>query len=360
MPKAKSPSQSSSSSSASSNLLTYEADVPSGMERLAAAEINALPQVQNVQVGVGAIRFQRPDIRVNVVQQLKLVTAVYLSQVYPVPRPKALLGHQHFQGLLKQMETAIQHEPGAPFRTFHLAAAGDDSSVMQRLKTELTAATHLQSDDEGGDVWIRLRRDKDRIGWEALVRISRRPHATRAWRVRDWAGALNAVIAQAVVRLTKPEPEDVFLNIGSGSGTILIERGLSGPAQALIGCDVSGSVLEVAQTNARAVPNLEFEWLHTDARQLPLADQSVDALAADLPFGVLIGSQDENMRLYPALLAEAARVAKPGARFVIITQAIRVMDLVLPSQTAWTVAEVLKVTQGGLHPRIYVLIRPGN
>jgi tRNA (guanine6-N2)-methyltransferase len=350
MPKAKQPSV------PAVPLLTYEADVPTGLESLAAAEIEALPQVYDVQKGVGSIRFQRPEIRLNAIQNLKLVTAVYLSQVYPVPRPKALLGHQHFQGLLKQIETARQHEPGA-FRTFHLAAAGDDSSVMQRIKSEISTATGLMTDEEGGDLWIRMRRDARKIGWEVLVRTSRRPLVTRAWRVHDWPGAVNAVLAQAAIRLTQPSPEDVFLNIGSGSGTILIERGLSGPARLLVGVENNDEVIEIAQENAESVPYVNLNWLHADGQKLPIASQSVDAIAADLPFGVLIGSTERNEELYPALLNEAARVAKPGARFVIITQAVRVMDSLLPSQRQWQVDNVLKVTQGGLHPRLYTLVR---
>lgn len=347
MPKAKQP---------ATPLLTYEADVPTGLEALATAEIEALPLVYSVQQGIGAVRFQRPEIRLNVIQNLKLVTAVYLTQVYPVPRPKALLGHQHFQGLLKQIEIATQHEPGA-FRTFHLAAAGDDSSVMQRIKTEISASTGLMADDEGGDLWIRVRRDAKKIGWEIMVRTSRRPLVTRSWRVRDWPGAVNAVLAQAAIRLTKPSPEDVFLNIGSGSGTILIERGLSGPSRLLIGCDTNEEVIDIAKENASSVPYVNFKWLHADGQRMPIASQSVDALAADLPFGVLIGSTESNEELYPALLNEAARVAKPGARFVVITQSVRVMDSLLPSQRLWQVEDVLKVTQGGLHPRLYTLVR---
>jgi len=347
MPKAKQPAL---------PLLTYEPDVPTGLETLAAAEIEALPQIYSVQKGVGAVRFQRPETRLNNVQQLKLVTAVYLSQVYPVPRPKALLGHQHFQGLLKQIEVAMLHEPGA-FRTFHLAAAGDDSSVMQRIKSEISASTGLMADDEGGDLWIRMRRDAQKTGWEILVRTSRRPLVTRPWRVRDWPGAVNAVLAHAAIRLTRPSPEDVFLNIGSGSGTILIERGMSGPSRMLIGVETNADVIDIAQENAQSVPYVRLNWLHADAQKLPIPSQSVDALAADLPFGVLIGSTESNEELYPALLNEAARVAKPGARFAIITQSVRVMDSLLPSQRLWQVEDVLKVTQGGLHPRLYTLVR---
>lgn len=337
-------------------LLTYEADVPTGLESMAAAEIESLPQIYDVQKEKGAIRFQRPQVRLDMIQHLKLVTAVYLSQVYPVPRPKALLGHQHFQGLIKQIQTAMEHERGA-FHTFHLAAAGDDSSVMQRIKSEIAASTGLTADEEGGDLWIRIRRDARKIGWEVLVRTSRRPLVTRAWRVRDWPGAVNAVLAQAAIRLTKPTPEDVFLNIGSGSGTILIERGLSGPAKMLIGCENNADVIAIAQENAQAAPQVPAHWLHADGQKLPIASQSIDALAADLPFGVLVGSTERNEALYPALLNEAARVAKTGARFAIITQAVRIMDSLLPTQRDWQVENMLKVTQGGLHPRLYTLVR---
>ena len=49
--------------------------------------------------------------------------------------------------------------------------------------------------------------------------------------------------------------------------------------------------------------------------QLPFPENSFDVITADLPWGQLIGSHQENEWLYPAVLAEAARVIAQGGRF---------------------------------------------
>ena len=90
---------------------------------------------------------------------------------------------------------------------------------------------------------------------------------------------------------------------------------------------------------------------------LPCPDASFDTLLADLPYGDLIGSHRANAALYPALLAEAARVAAPEATFVAITGEIRLLDAALARQEAWRVERSLRLYQGGHRPQVYVLRR---
>ena len=79
---------------------------------------------------------------------------------------------------------------------------------------------------------------------------------------------------------------------------------------------------------------------------------------ADLPWGQLLGSHEDNLKLYPLVLAEAARVAAPGARAVFITHEIRLMERTLRDfADRWTTQKEVRVFQGGLHPRIYLLAR---
>ncbi len=52
---------------------------------------------------------------------------------------------------------------------------------------------------------------------------------------------------------------------------------------------------------------------------LPLSARSVDVITADLPFGQLVGSHDDNLTLYPGLLNEAARLLKQGGRMVLVS-----------------------------------------
>ena len=139
---------------------------------------------------------------------------------------------------------------------------------------------------------------------------------------------------------------------------MLIERLLAEPAKRVIGCDIDPEALEHTRRNLAASKLLDVVELHPwDAQSLNLPDASIDAICADLPFGIAVGSHDDNVDLYPNLLEEAARVAKPRARFVIITQEINLLQTVLQESDDWALLEEYKVDLRGLNPRIFVLQR---
>src|SRR5205085_10116923 len=105
----------------------------------------------------GAIRFAYTgDLRALLLLQTVLV--VYLVQRFPVPRPKALLGDEHFRNLLAQVAAVRALLPARAYSTFYLSAAGSDSSVMQRLSDELAEKTGLKQAANEGDLQIALRR----------------------------------------------------------------------------------------------------------------------------------------------------------------------------------------------------------
>ncbi|MFQ3633820.1 methyltransferase domain-containing protein [Roseiflexus sp.] len=291
--------------------------------------------------------------------RLRSVLAVYLVATYDVPRPRAFLGHQHLTRLLRTLEMVRSLERPDQYRTMRLSAAGEDSSVLTRLKETLAHHTGLIVASDEGDLLIRLRRAASNNGWEVLVRLSPRPLATRAWRVCNWPGSLNATLASVMMRMTQPAATDRVLNLASGSGTLLIERLLLAPARLAIGCDLDREALQCAQRNLEAaglakVTRLE-QW---DATSLPLETGSVDVLCADLPFGQLIGSHQGNEMLYPALIAESARVAAPGARMCLLTHEVRLIERVFEQHAdAWTLTNVVRVRTGGMTPRVYLALR---
>jgi 23S rRNA G2445 N2-methylase RlmL len=339
-----------------------EADVAEGLEWLARDELRAQLgdriEFTDTHRRPGVVRFSYTGNLYPLLKQAAL-QSVYLARYYPVPRPKALLGDQHFKAWLEQIRLVRDLSPADAYRTFYISAAGSESSVMQRIKAELGKAIGLEHADEEGDLLIRLRRPLDRDdGWEVLVRLTPRPLATRPWRVCNREGALNATVAHAVVALTSPTPEDSFLNIACGSGTLLIERLAYGPAHSLVGYDSDEAALECARQNVAAAGYAEQIKLNLgDARSLPLPGKSVDVICADLPFGHLIGSHDQNVELYPELLREAGRVAKPGARCVLVTHEVRLMERLLDDSHEWQLTQTLRVALGGLNPRIFVLER---
>ncbi len=342
-----------------SQTLAYEADVVEGLEAIAADEIRRLfaSRAQVKPSRKGAVPFTYSgDFRD--LHSLKTVQAVYRVSQFQIPRPKALLGDTNIRIVINTIKNIVNLNLSR-YQTLHISAAGSESSVMQRLRETITRQTGLKSDPDEGDLLLRIRRTPDaNSGWDVLTRITPRPLATRAWRICNYEGALNATVAHAMVLMTQPHPSDLYVNIGAGSGTLLIERAAWGRASVILGVDRSEEALTCTQDNIHAVTlNQPLRLCQGDVRQLPLPPRYADVLTADLPFGQLVGSHRENAALYPTLLSEAARIAKPDARFVLITHEVRLMETLLSEQTDWELHKQQMITLRGLHPRIYVLRR---
>lgn len=342
---------------AAPQIAEYEADVAEGLEGYALAELRGLRHMHGLRlVEPGIVRFGFSG-KLSSLLRLRTVAAVYRVASFAVPRPKALLGHEHFSLIASIISgTFAAYQPGS-FQTFHLSAAGSESAVLSRLKSDLATRFNLRESDDA-DLLLRLRRAEVGEGWEMLTRLSPRPLQTRGWRVCNLEGALNSTIASVMNSLTQPDADQVYLNLASGSGTLLIERLALADAKLAMACDINPATLPCIRRNLEAagyVDNVTVgQW---DARQLPLQAASVDVLTADLPFGQLVGSHEHNEELYPAVIAEAARVAKPGAHFVLISHEIRLMERVLEQEAGWRLDELIRVNQGGLNPRIYHLLR---
>lgn len=346
---------------------TYEAEVAPGLADIAQTEIQqqlgAACDVQPTAMESASVRFTYTG-ETAILHSLKTVIAVYRVLHFGIPRPKALLGHQHFHRLLDHI-TPISTAQPTQFHTITLGAAGSESSVMQRLRSELAQALHLQPTSDHADLLLRLRparRSKKTTdnpsGWEVLIRLTPRPLATRAWRIHNMPGALNASVAHAMLYLLQPTPDVPLLNIACGSGTFLLEHQAHTPGAHSIGIDhdpaaLTGATINIAAGNSQQPITL----LQADAAQLPIQTRSIQALCADLPFGQLVGSHIENEWFYPVLLHEAARVARIGARFVLITHEVELMKQTLLVQDAWQVVHQRMITLTGLHPRIFVLQR---
>lgn len=103
---------------------------------------------------------------------------------------------------------------------------------------------------------------------------------------------------------------EIVLDLGSGAGAdVLISAERVGPSGRAIGIDMTDEMLDLARRNAReaGVENVEFRKGYLE--QLPLPDASVDVVISNCVINL---SGDK-----PRVLAEAARVLKPGGRFAV-------------------------------------------
>jgi tRNA (guanine6-N2)-methyltransferase len=345
--------------------LAYEVTVVRGLEPIAYQELRQrlgkhlrLVRSAEDEVGSGALQFAFRGNPTRLLQ-LNTISNAFALCAYDIPRPKALCDQQNFTNLVQRIQSVMSLYPRRSFQNFGISAAGADSDVMQRLARMLRKGLGIPSVTEEIDMLLRIRPSRlNDQGWEVLIRMSPRPLSVRSWRVADMPGALFAPVANCMVRMTQPKSSDRFLNIACGSGTLLIERLIDGPARRAIGCDISTDALAFARENMTAAQTQNVVELHQwDARSLNLPDASIDAICTDLPYGIAVGSHEDNVTLYPALLNEAARVAKPGTRLTLITQETRLISEAVTASASWRQLDEIKISLRGMHPRIFLLER---
>lgn len=334
-----------------------ECEVLAGLEPFAVAEVERLAggaAAARDDCAPTEVRFDW-DAPLARALELRTVVAAHLSRVYPVPRPKGLLGDEHFRRLLEQLAIVVALHDAGTFASFRFSAAGRKSAVFLRLAEAITAATGMAHQPEDGDLLLRLRPSGE--GWEVLVRLSPRPLSARSWRVENLPGALNATIATAMAECSRPMPSDRVLNVMCGSGTLLAERAARGKTRALIGVDVDDTAIGLCGANLAAA-GAGASLSRADAVRLPFPDATFDVVLADLPYGHKMGRHEDNDALYRAFLEETARVTARGARAVVITHELRRFSAALSVHAgSWSKRAEHQVFQKGHHPKIWVLDR---
>ena len=129
-----------------------------------------------------------------------------------------------------------------------------------------------------------------------------------------------------MVRLADLKPNNTVLDPMCGAGTLLAEAILStkgrkssdGTAWELrcLGGDIDASHVRAAQANLRQFDVTDLRgW---DARAMPLADESVDRIIINPPFGKQLSTPEEIGPLYREVVFEMDRVLRPGGKAVLI------------------------------------------
>ena len=103
---------------------------------------------------------------------------------------------------------------------------------------------------------------------------------------------------------------ETVLDLGSGAGTdVLISARRVAPTGKAIGLDMTDEMLELARANAAASDVANVEFVKGYIEDIPLPDGSIDVVISNCVINL---SADKRK-----VLAEVARVLKPGGRFAV-------------------------------------------
>ena len=103
---------------------------------------------------------------------------------------------------------------------------------------------------------------------------------------------------------------ETVLDLGSGGGIdVLLSAKRVGPSGKAYGLDMTDEMLALARANQKRAGVENVEWLRGQIESIPLPAETVDVVISNCVINL---SGDK-----PAVLAEAARVLKPGGRFAV-------------------------------------------
>ena len=140
---------------------------------------------------------------------------------------------------------------------------------------------------------------------------------------------LRPTTASLLLHIARPQPGDVLVDTCAGIGTIPVEAGLANKSIVGIGGDVVSELEPLISHytfKSRMFNKMgkgSSEMLLWDATISPLRNGCVDIIVSDLPFGQKCMDTNKLRQFCPLLIAEMARILRPGGRAILLAGALQ-------------------------------------
>jgi len=256
------------------------------------------------------------------VKKLKSVARAYLVLEDDKYHPSYVSNHKSILGNL--VDIVIKHDD---FKTFKLSCAGSGSQEARSI-VRYVEETYALSESEDADLKIHIIKPEDT--WEIGIQITPRPLSVRDYKIANMSGAMDPTVAYAVNSFCNLESAHSYLNIFSGSATLLIEAAQSYPAlEKLIGFDNSKDHLSLSIKNVKKAGLIKKIQVK-EANIFDRPDFGVfDAIVSDLPFGMSISKNEDLEKLYRAFVQYCENALSISGRLVVYTSEYTIIEPIL-------------------------------
>ncbi len=337
--------------------LEIKASFITGLREIVLREISQYPDVRVIRKEKDPVYgdFIYLDFIQDFIQltSLRSVSRLYIVAKDPRYTPRYIANHKSILGGLISL---VIEKKKYRFKTFKIICAGLDSPNVRNIARYIEEIYGLVEKEEA-DMKIHIIK-KNKI-WEIGVQITPRPLSLRDYKIKNMSGAMDSNIAYAVNSLCKLESANSYLNIFSGSGTMLIEAGQCfSNLKQLVGFDSNKKNISLA------IQNIKKSGL---IRRIQLKEKDIfdkpslgkfDVITSDLPFGMSI-SKDENLeKLYKCFINYSEETLNHDGILAIYTSEYELLESLL-SKSGFTITKTIQLkfitsVNAYLRPKIFI------
>jgi 23S rRNA G2445 N2-methylase RlmL len=305
-----------------------------GLEPIAEEEVAEDLHAEVKKTAPGMVVFRVPEIDAALLH-LRTVEDVFLLawgtdklsyRAVDLDKIRRWTAHEVDWDRLLRLHHAIRSKPkGKPTYRLVTQMTGEHgyrrsdarNALAEGLKGKLPSSWRHAEENAAVEIWLTIHGATAVCG----LRLSDRTMRHRTYKMEHLPASLRPTLAAAMVRLAEIKPRHLVMDPMCGAGTILAEV-LEGTRHAGIraagvwGGDLERAALRAAGPNLRSLGHVHLvRW---DARALPLADQSMDRIICNPPFGKQLSRPEKVGPLYQAALRDWDRVLRPRGRAVLL------------------------------------------
>ncbi len=286
----------------------------------------------------------------NRLRLLKSVLRVYLISEDKNYTPKYVARHK---SLLGNIVERVLSESDDDFKTFKIVCAGSDSPEVRSIADYVRERFGLVESDRAD---LKLYMIKPSDVWQVGVEITSRPLSLRNYKVMNMDGAMDPTVAYAVNSLVNINSQGRYLNVFSGSGTLLIEAIMAfGSVAEFIGFDNNKKHLSLAIKNIKKAGLIKKVKLYErDILNMPYDPGKFDSITADMPFGMSVSKGEDLNLLYERFIEFCQSSLKEKGTLVAYTNQVALFEAVV-SKSEFRVTKKIEIRYHAyLKPCIFV------
>ncbi|MCX6716062.1 MAG: methyltransferase domain-containing protein [Candidatus Taylorbacteria bacterium] len=290
----------------------------------------------------------------SIIKHLRSVARAYMIVRDLKYNPLYISNHKSILGDL--VKTIIDNKGRDTFETYKITCAGSDSKEVREINRYVKDTYDLIEKDEA-DIKIHIIKLEDI--WEVGVQITARPLSVRDYKVKNMSGAMDPTIAFAVNSLCGLDSANSYLNVFSGSATLLIEAAQCYPKlETLVGFDNDKKHISLAIQNIKKAGLMEeIQLKEEDIFDKPDLGK-FDVITSDLPFGMVISKNEDLNNLYQYFVEYCQETLNQGGKIVIYTSEHEIFEKIILN-SKFKIIETLNLkfttsVNSYLRPKIFV------